>query len=100
MTTDETGHGLKLQLVWASVFLMACAAYGFTTIMAYGPGSEAGPMCGAIALGMLLSIFTVPFLLMFAGNGRGLMLIGRLLVGSQMLCLVGAVALSIMMMVG
>lgn len=97
---EATGHRSKLQLAWASVFLMACAAYGFTTIMAYGPGPEAVPMCIAIAVGMLLSIFTVPFLLLFAGCSRGLLAGGRVLVCGQMLSLMAAVAMAIVMMAG
>lgn len=90
----------KLQLVWASVYLMACALIGFAILVASSPGSEAIPMAVAIVACMFVSVFTVPFLLLSGGAGSRLLIVGRVLVSLQMFFLMSALGIALMIMVG
>jgi hypothetical protein len=85
----------KLDLVWASVFLAAFAMWGVTLLGASG-ASDVQVLALAIVCGLLLSVITVPFLLLFGSNGLGPLVVGRILVCLQLLCHIAAFALGIL----
>lgn len=92
METDNRRQ--KLDVVWASVFLTAFAMWG-VFVLAASEASDLQLTAVGLALGLIFSLFTVPLLLLFSGSGRGLLLVGRILVCVQLLCLVAAVVLGI-----
>ena len=94
---DANHRRQKLDLVWASIFLAAFAAWGLT-MLAYLQGSDLAPIAIAMTLALLVSVLAVPLPLLFAGGGRGVLLIGRVLVCLQLLSLAAALVMGIMLM--
>ncbi|MBN1361818.1 MAG: hypothetical protein JW993_14575 [Sedimentisphaerales bacterium] len=89
----------KLDLVWASVFLAAFAVSGLL-VLALTEASELQITAALMALGLLFAVVTVPLLLLFAGSGRGLCALGRILIVVQLLCHVTAVVMGIWVIAG
>lgn len=96
---DENGQKLKMQLVWASVFMMVFGAWGFSMLIATGGGTGTAVMGLCMTLGILLSFLTVPLLLIFAGAGRSQLVAGRILVALQGLCHVSAMGVAVAIIV-
>jgi hypothetical protein len=88
----------KLDLVWASVFLTAFAVWGLTALVSSG-GSDLLVIAVVATIGLFFSIVTVPLLLFFGGNGLGLLIVGRILVFLQTLCLAASVVLCLIAMI-
>ena len=95
---DANQRRQKLDLVWASIFLAAFAAWGLTMLVLLQAGSELAPIAIAMTLTLLLSVLAVPLLLLFPGGGRAVLLIGRVLVCLQLLSLAAALVMGIMLM--
>jgi hypothetical protein len=88
----------KLDLVWASIFLTVFAMWGLF-VLAVSESSEMQLTAVAMACGLLFSLVTVPVLLVFSGNGRGLLVVGRVLVCLQLLCQVAAILICVLAIV-
>lgn len=97
METDP--HRQKLDLVWASVIPAVFAMWGLTMLIGTGGGDGAQVMALVMACGLFLSVLTASILLLCGGHGRGLLIVGRILVCLQLLCLVATLALFILVVV-
>ena len=88
----------KLRLVWGTVFLAACAAWGMQIMVSVNAGSEAEPIVIAMMISMILSLVTVPLLLSVPGSSAALLVGGRVLLWLQAFCLGVALVLGVVMM--
>ena len=87
----------KLDLVWASVFPAGFAVWVLTMLIANGGGDGAEVLGLLIFFALFLSVFTASILLLCGGHGRGLLVVGRVLVCLQLLCLAAGVVLAVLM---
>ena len=84
----------KLDLVWACVFPTV-----LTMLVVTGGGDGVEVMALVMFFGLFLSVFTASILLLCGGHGKSLLVIGRVLVVLQLLCLAAVVALGILAIV-
>ena len=95
---NDDDRRLKMDLVWASVFLTSFAAWGLSTVVA-AEEPELIPTAVALTLGALVSLVSVPLLLCVPGCGPNLLAKGRILVGIEAACLAVACVLGVITMV-
>ena len=89
----------KLDLVWACVFPTVFAMWVLTMLVVTGGGDGVEVMALVMFFGLFLSVFTASILLLCGGHGKSLLVIGRVLVVLQLLCLAAVVALGILAIV-
>lgn len=84
---------MKMDLVWASVFLTVFAASGLSIVVA-SQEPELIPTAVALMVGALVSLVTVPLLLCAPGFSPTLLAGGRILVCLEAACLAVACVLA------